>query len=468
MATPRKFEDLGGLAVVVLGCLVGWVLAFLYEGPTLYAMVASRGVDGLLLNAVNLCSLTVGLLFGILIRFTSFPQLKSLIGTLLLSCLALSLSVPWLPGLSWYVIFPILSLAAGVCISLWGHLARAFVPSKKRRIAVAVVMLSASSALTLSHIATTQISVYLGYAFAEGYLAAALFCLWKMPSPQRTPDLSQRDSPRYILRHFGALLCFILCITMNAGFMFQSIYPLFAEHETLLSFYINIPYMLAIAVLALFKWSNRAQTLYTALALWGFALLMISHMDLSILSFFVITTTMLFASGMLDFFWWTIFASSLDAVKNPATPVGIILAANIFGSLLGGQTSNILASRGVAPGDMAQLGLIFVLFNMVLLSIVSKKLLPILPDADFLKHPTTPAPEDRLAVAREKLSPREMDVFLLLLDGASDKMIGEQLHISLNTIKSHNRKIFAKLGMPNRVELRRHYSAPRTIESHSR
>jgi len=269
--------------------------------------------------------------------------------------------------------------------------------------------------------------------------------------------LYQLDSPRYILRHFGPLICFILCVTINAGFMFQSVYPLFAKHESLLSFYINIPYMLAIALLFKFRASNRIQTLYTALALWGMALLMVSHLGMGISSFFLIATVMLFASGMLDFFWWNIFIGGFDAVKNPATPIGIVLAANILGSLAGGQISNSLAADGMTPANMAQLGLMFVLLNTVLLSFVRKQILQIMPDASFLKHNNLPHEVDRMVVAREKLSPREMDVFLLLLDGASDKIIANTLHISSNTIKSHNRKIFSKLGMANRIELRKHY-----------
>ena len=198
-------------------------------------------------------------------------------------------SVSLLPGTLWYVVFPVLSLAAGLCMSLWGHLLKAFVPKSKRLLTVPVVMLSACTVLTVSHILATQISAYTGYAIAELSLASAIFCLWQLRTPQRNLEQTQLDSPRYILRHYGALLCFILCITLNAGFMFQSVYPLFAQHETLLSFYINIPYMGAIAFLSIFRSSNRVQTLYIALALWGIALLMISHMDISVTSFFIIT-----------------------------------------------------------------------------------------------------------------------------------------------------------------------------------
>jgi|GEM_PF-1569498 len=457
MSYSQQLEDNGVCTMGMLGCLVGWVLTFLYEGPVLYAMASAQGVDGIFLNAENLFFLALGLLSGIMIRLPSFTQLRSTIGTAMVACLIISLLVTHLPSKLWYVAFPLLSLAAGLSMTLWAHLLKTSVPKNKRLIAVPVVMLLACVVLTISHILANHISTYAGYAIAELSLMTSLFCLSRLRTPQCKRLLYQLDSPRYILRHFGPLICFILCVTINAGFMFQSVYPLFAKHESLLSFYINIPYMLAIVLLFKFRASNRIQTLYMALALWGMALLMVSHLGMGISSFFLIATGMLFASGMLDFFWWNIFIGSFDAVKNPATPMGIILAANILGALAGGQISNSLAADGISPANMAQLGLMFILLNTVLLSVVRKQILQIMPDAKFLKHKNLPHELDKMMVAREKLSPREMDVFLLLLDGASDKIIANTLHISSNTIKSHNRKIFSKLGMANRIELRKHF-----------
>ena len=51
------------------------------------------------------------------------------------------------------------------------------------------------------------------------------------------------------------------------------------------------------------------------------------------------------------------------------------------------------------------------------------------------------------------ISPREQEVLLLLLQGKSNNEIGETLYVSRNTIKTHIRNIYTKLGVNNRYEL---------------
>ncbi|MDR3598609.1 LuxR C-terminal-related transcriptional regulator [Clostridium sp.] len=52
----------------------------------------------------------------------------------------------------------------------------------------------------------------------------------------------------------------------------------------------------------------------------------------------------------------------------------------------------------------------------------------------------------------EVLSPREMEVLQALIDGLSNKEIGEKLFISISTVKTHIINIYSKLGVKNRVE----------------
>jgi DNA-binding NarL/FixJ family response regulator len=53
--------------------------------------------------------------------------------------------------------------------------------------------------------------------------------------------------------------------------------------------------------------------------------------------------------------------------------------------------------------------------------------------------------------AQETLSGREVQVLALVADGASNKEIGKQLHVSEATVKSHLLHIFAKLGVADRT-----------------
>lgn len=51
------------------------------------------------------------------------------------------------------------------------------------------------------------------------------------------------------------------------------------------------------------------------------------------------------------------------------------------------------------------------------------------------------------------LSDREIEVVELLAKGMTNKLISSDLHISINTVKSHIKRIYSKLGISNRLQL---------------
>jgi len=51
-----------------------------------------------------------------------------------------------------------------------------------------------------------------------------------------------------------------------------------------------------------------------------------------------------------------------------------------------------------------------------------------------------------------QLSEREQDVYKALLEGLTDQEIGDKLFISLNTVKTHMKNVFEKLGAKNRLQ----------------
>lgn len=64
---------------------------------------------------------------------------------------------------------------------------------------------------------------------------------------------------------------------------------------------------------------------------------------------------------------------------------------------------------------------------------------------------------------RHGISNREREVFSLLADHSSYKEIMDELHISLDTVKSHARSIYRKSGVKNRNELLRQIKTEETI-----
>ncbi|UCF60854.1 MAG: response regulator transcription factor [Anaerolineaceae bacterium] len=59
---------------------------------------------------------------------------------------------------------------------------------------------------------------------------------------------------------------------------------------------------------------------------------------------------------------------------------------------------------------------------------------------------------DLQETAPDRLSPRELELLQLVAEGLSNKAIGQQLSVSVNTVKYHMKNILQKLGAQNRTE----------------
>jgi NarL family two-component system response regulator LiaR len=62
---------------------------------------------------------------------------------------------------------------------------------------------------------------------------------------------------------------------------------------------------------------------------------------------------------------------------------------------------------------------------------------------------------DRLGAEGSELTAREAEVLELLQDGHTNSEIAEQLSIGIETVRTHARSIYRKLGVPSRRELTR-------------
>jgi two-component system, NarL family, response regulator NreC len=58
----------------------------------------------------------------------------------------------------------------------------------------------------------------------------------------------------------------------------------------------------------------------------------------------------------------------------------------------------------------------------------------------------------------ERLTPRELDVLRLIVQGHTNRQMADALHLSVRTVESHRANLMAKLGLSSRVELVRYAS----------
>ena len=74
-------------------------------------------------------------------------------------------------------------------------------------------------------------------------------------------------------------------------------------------------------------------------------------------------------------------------------------------------------------------------------------------------EPAHPRDVVTLLLNSQGLTPRERDVALLVLRGASTQAIGAELHLSVYTVKDHLKSIFDKTGVRSRRDLVAHVLA---------
>ena len=62
---------------------------------------------------------------------------------------------------------------------------------------------------------------------------------------------------------------------------------------------------------------------------------------------------------------------------------------------------------------------------------------------------------ERLGAQGTELTPREAEVLALLQDGHTNSQIADELSIGIETVRTHARNIYRKLGIASRRELAR-------------
>lgn len=235
--------------------------------------------------------------------------------------------------------------------------------------------------------------------------------------------------------------------------------PAFSHLEDLTTWYWAIPYITALIIMRnLSRRANRTYMLYVAIAMIGFSFILFLILDYSWISYIIVDTLMLGAFGVYDLFWWSILGEMLDLSENPAKILGIGLSANVIGIIFGGLVGDrivLLTGVGQNPTLLA-LGVVCI--TLVILPPLHKRLTLVLEDhiylTTYIKLEIEQKALEPFSINEEfMLTEREGEIAALLIRGLTYKMIGQELFVSENTVKTHVKNIYSKTGVQNRAEL---------------
>lgn len=148
--------------------------------------------------------------------------------------------------------------------------------------------------------------------------------------------------------------------------------------------------------------------------------------------------------------------ANFETVKNPTSFFGLGLSLKILGVWVGGVMVNSLLTLGIERYQLSFIGLMFVMISMMIILPLNRRLSEFLETNEFMikfKEGGTTIQDSYIEQAKKLLSPREFEVFQRLIEGKTDTVICEELNISLSTTKTHNRKIYRKLGVSGRLQI---------------
>lgn len=449
------------LSIIVFSLFFAWILAFPFEGQILYSLIDIYEVESYSMIFGAIAAQLGGLfLCGFFIK-TMRSAKRFMLGANVFCLVATAVflfppSVLWLPALVSG------SFVSGGAVAAWGYYLRSGTKKGQRIKTVADGLIFSNILMILLNMMAMYLSPRLGLVCSMLCLALAFVFLRMLPENDSTSPVKFRPTKGNeisIAKTLLFLCLFVMVITINSGLMYQVQSPSFEHLEWLTGWYWAIPYIGALLVVRnLPKKTNRTYLLYVAIAMIGFSFIFFRILDRSAGSYLVVNTLMLGACGIYDLFWWSILGEMLDFKENAAKILGIGLAANVLGILLGGAIGNAITTSGLSGSDATLLALAVVCMTLVLLPLLHKQLVVLLKAHAFLNEfSTLPRQQqnDRIlqAVVLAELTEREKQVASLLLQGKTYKVIAGELSISENTVKYYVKNIYSKLQIQSRAQL---------------
>ncbi|MCK9313907.1 MAG: LuxR C-terminal-related transcriptional regulator [Methanocorpusculum sp.] len=305
------------------------------------------------------------------------------------------------------------------------------------------------------------------------YLSFGILCmiltvilLFSLLSSLQIDKHPQKSSANPSKKSFPGMLVFSVCIFMfainlNGGIMFQSVYPYFRQYEKVSDFYTMVPYISTLfACFYFLDRLSRIFPLYLGTVLLGISYLSFGAFGATYHSFFLVETFAQAGWALIDLFLWTMLGEIAAFFGNPLKISGYGLMSNLLSVFTGGVIGLRLYKSFEEPHFSTGLLAVFiVLITVLLLPFLTQRIKIFVADVEneaIPKHKSADPSETAMPInlpGIELLTPRETEIAALLSDGMGNREIAAKLSISENTLKIHARRIYAKLGVSNKIEL---------------
>jgi DNA-binding CsgD family transcriptional regulator len=447
------------IMIFTFACFSTWLLGFLFDAQ-LFVDLYNQGL--------NVYHLTLGMIFthGLGFLFWVFIINSPKKATLFYPISILVLLILGLQFLTQYKHFWMPSYIASGFIMSGTMVSNAYyikaVSQKFERFKVVAWLLAISYILMfVFDLVNNFLGAYLSFVVAYGLLIMSLIgslVLRKMPLAELKSSLLKTKVHKQTRRDLLILSLIIFIITINGGLLTQYIFPSYQALGAIVNHYWLWPYIIGVIGSAwLYLKYNRGNLIFSAVSLIGLSFVSYMILPHGFFSFFIVVTIIMVPLGALDLFWWGTLSEMLEDTRYPGFIFGIGMFANImgvfFGSLLSGLVQEALNSSvllvAMALSSVLVVVGILPLVNHMLSSknrLNNRFIEDVSPQDSLLKNP-------KVEETFKSLNEREIEITLLLLQGKTYKKIGEELFISVNTVKFYIKSIYLKLNIKSRFEL---------------
>jgi len=438
----------------------GWLLAFPYYGPVFNAAAPATLVEEyslfLLFAVVHGLTYLLGGLFINKTRACLKMMSASLIATIVTNVLLfLPYDILWIPAMALFGFFSSLYVLGWCCFySL-------FIPNNGRLKLMAAIIIWGNVIFVIFNLLSS-------FLHAQAVLVLSLLPLigagvvligFNFPYLQNSKEIDKRVP---VSRSFLAIIClFVFALYLNGGLMFKVILPSLDAQVPFAFYYRFVLYILVLMIMYVYgEQLQRYFPIYMAVALLGLAFVSFALIS-ELVAGFILTVGLLEAAfAMLDLFLWVTLGSLAFLYKAPFIFFGFAIAANLGGIILGDLFGGILLRSGesirLITAIFASLSIFIVFLVVPWLSRHIDEKLPGLLEGNARQYSLSGGILENLEahlMPGEKLTPREIEITILIIKGYTNKDIASKLFVSPNTVKTHLRNIYNKFGVSKKKEL---------------
>lgn len=453
--------------IIIISLLGAWIVSIPYEGRLLYALAENFGLKGSEMLDISLGMQIIGLVLGgVFIR--TIRAARNILKYALPVCVLGTVTFFFPSYTVWMISLVVCSTLAGVCITASGQFIRICITYENRFRTAALMLINISVLKMVINNIALLISVKAAAAFTIIMLAAAWLLTIKAGFKDSiTPE--KLFNKKAGIKALVLLFLFIAIISIDFGIMTQVVNPKY-DFSVFSSWYWLLPYVGAATIMMRLRNSeDRGTMLYVAVGMIGLGFLLSLTLDYSVISFLIVNTVMMGAWAISDVFWWSILVEMLDMVKNH----GAILSVGFSGVMIGVLAGKLIAGNDFTDSNtsLSIVTMAVICITLIILPMLQKLLSMMIKKnsegstselnterGDNAESPESPRAywDDSMLnfpEGADALTEREKQIAALLLKGRTYKLIAEELFLSENTVKTHVKNIYSKLGIKRKSEL---------------